>query len=37
VWVATVARTLKVSDVFVVPENLREELGEVRMAAAATG
>jgi ComF family protein len=37
VWVATVARTLKVSDVFVVPENLREELGEVRMAAAVTG
>jgi ComF family protein len=37
VWVATVARTLKVSDVFVVPENLQEERGEVRLAAAATG
>jgi ComF family protein len=37
VWVATVARTLKVSDVFAVPEEVLEEGREDRLAAAANG
>ena len=37
VWVATVARTLKVSNVFAVPEQDREESNEARLAAAAHG
>ena len=37
VWVATVARTLKVSEVFAVPEQEQEEESVDRMAAAANG
>lgn len=37
VWVATVARTLKVSDVFAVPEQELEEGSENRIAMAAHG
>lgn len=37
VWVATVARTLKVSDVFAVPEQELEEGSEDRLAAVAHG
>jgi ComF family protein len=37
VWVATVARTLKVSEVFAVPEQEPEEEGVDRLAAAANG
>jgi predicted amidophosphoribosyltransferase len=37
VWVATVARTLKVSDVFAVPEQELEEGSGDRLAAAAHG
>ncbi len=38
VWVATVARTLKINDAFVVPEFLTEESSEeVRLAQAANG
>jgi ComF family protein len=34
VWVATVARTLKISEMFVVPQNLDEARSEVRLAVA---
>jgi len=37
VWVATVARTLRVSSVFAVPEQDLEEGNEARLAAAANG
>jgi ComF family protein len=37
VWVATVARTLKISDVIVSPENLSEEGSEDRVGMAAHG
>lgn len=37
VWVATVARTLKVSEIFAVPEQGLEEENVDRMAAAASG
>jgi ComF family protein len=37
VWVATVARTLKISEVFAVPEQDVEKDSEVRIAAAANG
>jgi ComF family protein len=37
VWVATVARTLKIADVFAMPENLREESSEDRHVLAAHG
>jgi ComF family protein len=37
VWVATVARTLKASDVFAVPADEREEIGENRHTLAAHG
>ena len=37
VWVATVARTLKIRDVFVIPKKSEEETMEVRHALAANG
>ncbi len=37
VWVATVARTLKVSEIFAVPEQAREQENVDRLAAAANG
>ena len=37
VWVATVARTLKISDVIVLPEHLSEERSEERVGVAAHG
>jgi predicted amidophosphoribosyltransferase len=37
VWVATVARTLKIADVFAMPEDLPEESSEVRQVMAAHG
>jgi ComF family protein len=37
VWVATVARTLKISDVFALPEDLSEEGSEDRLGMAAHG
>ena len=37
VWVATVARTLKISDVFVLPQHLSEERSEDRPGVAARG
>jgi ComF family protein len=37
VWVATVARTLKISDVIVLPENLSEEGSDDRVGMAAHG